>query len=221
MTQQPDTHAIALYLEAHPHFFDDHPELLAGLRLNTALGGRTVSLQDRQVEVLREKIRQLELKLANLGRVAKANEAIMANFHRWTLRLLTAETQETLPGVMVAAMRDTFAVPAASLRLWQAGPQAQAWAAEGDVEAVRAYADQLSQPYCGPAKDQPGVSWLDDAASMQSAVLIALRAPGQAQSFGLLVLGSPDPQRFSSDLATDFLTQIGETASAALQGMTA
>jgi uncharacterized protein YigA (DUF484 family) len=35
-------------------------------------------------------------------------------------------------------------------------------------------------------------------------------------TFGLLVLGSPDPQRFSADMATDFLVQIGETASAAL-----
>jgi uncharacterized protein YigA (DUF484 family) len=34
---------------------------------------------------------------------------------------------------------------------------------------------------------------------------------------GLLVLASPDPQRFSSDMATDVLSRIGETASAVLQ----
>jgi uncharacterized protein YigA (DUF484 family) len=43
---------------------------------------------------------------------------------------------------------------------------------------------------------------------------VPLRAGGGA--FGLLVLGSPDPERFSASMATDFLVHIGETASAAL-----
>jgi uncharacterized protein YigA (DUF484 family) len=43
---------------------------------------------------------------------------------------------------------------------------------------------------------------------------LPLRANGSA--FGLLVLGSPDPERFSAAMATDFLVHIGETASTAL-----
>ena len=35
-------------------------------------------------------------------------------------------------------------------------------------------------------------------------------------AFGMLVLASPDPQRFESGLATDFLERIAELASAAL-----
>ena len=49
--------------------------------------------------------------------------------------------------------------------------------------------------------------------------IIPLRKSGDSKTFGLLVLGSPDPQRFSSELATDFLTRIGDTAGAALQGL--
>jgi uncharacterized protein YigA (DUF484 family) len=49
---------------------------------------------------------------------------------------------------------------------------------------------------------------------VRSTVLVPLRAAGSA--FGLLVLGSPDPERFSASMATDFLVHIGETASAAL-----
>ncbi len=73
MTEPTNAQAVADYLAAHPEFFEDNPALTASLKLSSALGGRTVSLQDRQVEVLREKIRQLELKLSGLMRVAKDN----------------------------------------------------------------------------------------------------------------------------------------------------
>ena len=52
--------------------------------------------------------------------------------------------------------------------------------------------------------------------SIQSIAMLPLRVDGAPHAFGLLVLGSPDPARFTSDMATDFLTRIGETASAAL-----
>jgi uncharacterized protein YigA (DUF484 family) len=58
------------------------------------------------------------------------------------------------------------------------------------------------------------VHWLDDSTDVRSTVLVPLRAGGPA--FGLLVLGSPDPDRFSASMGTDFLVHIGETASAAL-----
>jgi uncharacterized protein YigA (DUF484 family) len=54
---------------------------------------------------------------------------------------------------------------------------------------------------------------------MQSVALLSLQNLDTKKSFGLLVLGSTDPQRFSADLATDFLTRIAHTAGAALQNM--
>ena len=92
MTATPDAHAVALYLEDHPNFFEDHPDLIAGFKLTTALGGRTVSLQERQVEVLREKIRNLELQLVNQSRYAKDNDGIMVKIHEWTLKLLAVRS---------------------------------------------------------------------------------------------------------------------------------
>jgi len=46
--------------------------------------------------------------------------------------------------------------------------------------------------------------------------MLPLRVGAAPEAFGLLVLGSPDPSRFSADMATDFLSRISETASAAL-----
>ena len=56
-----------------------------------------------------------------------------------------------------------------------------------------------------------------DAKSM---ALIPLRTdPSDATTpatFGMLVLASPDPTRYTADMGTDFLARIGEVASAAL-----
>jgi uncharacterized protein YigA (DUF484 family) len=218
MTAKLDSHLVALYLEDNPHFFEEYPELMAGLRLTTPLGGRTVSLQERQLEVMREKVKLLELKLVNLTRVAKDNDAIIEKFHQWVRTLFMSRDEADLPEALLQAIRDAFGVPGASLRLWTAA-QEDAWFAAGDLAAAHELADQLEHPYCGTGKGKAGVEWLDDAANMQSVALVALRKPDSKQSFGLLVLGSPDPQRFSAELATDFLGRIGATASAALQGL--
>ena len=46
--------------------------------------------------------------------------------------------------------------------------------------------------------------------------MIPLRHAGTPGAFGLLVLGSPDPTRYSADMGTEFLARLGETASAGL-----
>lgn len=220
MTASLDARSVALYLKDNPRFFDDHPELLIGLRLTTQLGGRTVSLQERQAEILREKLKALELKLSHLNRIAKENDAIMAKFHMWVDTLLLSQANDKSPDTLIDAMRDGFGIQSVSLRLWDvADEHGNAWFAQKVSEETREFANQLQQPYCGPATGQPGVVWLDDAANMQSAALLSLQNLDTKKSFGLLVLGSTDPQRFSADLATDFLTRIAHTAGAALQNM--
>ena len=216
MTQAIDANAVALYLEDHPQFFDQHPDLIAGLKLTTALGGRTVSLQERQVEVLREKVRQAELKLVNQGHVARENEAIMEKFHQWILKLLSSADGRQPQGLL-NSLRECFDVPAASLRLWNShGYSSDNWHQGPGLDEARSFANQQLTPYCGSPSGKPGIDWLDDASAMQSVALVTLRKPSESDSFGLLVLGSPDARRFSPDLATDILRRIGETASAAL-----
>ena len=217
MTQPPDSASVAQYLQQHPDFFDQHPEIVAALRLTTALGGRTVSLQERQVEILRDKIRQLELKLATFTRNASGNELIMANLHQWTLQLIADAAPSDLPSVVVNATQSCFDVPQVTIRLWHTATEFSEEDFVVNDEDARAFADTHDAPVCGAAAGQPGTLWLDDAASMQSVALVPLRKSGAESSFGLLVLGSPDPQRFAADLATDILTRIGEIASARLQ----
>ena len=63
-TADSEEESIAAYLQHHPEFFERHQAVLARLKLPHARGGSTISLVERQIEVLREKQAQLEGKLS-------------------------------------------------------------------------------------------------------------------------------------------------------------
>ena len=210
-----DSAAVAQYLADHPRFFEEHAGLLGDVKLSSPLTGKAVSLQERQMEVMRAKYNALELRMAELMRTAADNTVILNRFHAWHLALLKSHGGAAMARDLVDALVTHFGVPQATLRLWNVRPEhADAWFAGNVAEDARLFAASLRAPYCGPNKDFEAVRWLDDAANMRSTVLLPLTSEGV--SFGLLVMGSPDAERFSPVMATDFLVQLGQSASAAL-----
>jgi uncharacterized protein len=215
MTFAPDSATVAQFLADNPDFFEEHAGLLGEVKLSSPLTGKAVSLQERQMEVMRAKYNALELRLAELVRVAAENTFILERFHAWHLALLRSEGGAAIAHDLVAGLIHHFGVPQAALRLWDVAPEhAGAPFALGVSEDARLFAASLRAPYCGPNKDFEAVRWLDDADTVRSTVLLPLVQ--DEQTFGLLVLGSPDADRFSPAMATDFLVQLGASASAAL-----
>jgi uncharacterized protein YigA (DUF484 family) len=215
MTATLDSAAVAQYLADHPHFFEEYAGLLGEVRLASPVTGKAVSLQERQMEVMRDKYRMLELRMAELVRVAQDNAAIAARFHAWTGSLLASKGGAAMPRDLLDGLVDHFHVPQATLRLWDVAPEhAGHWFTQGVTDDARLFASGLRAPYCGPNNDFEAVRWFDDGAAVQSVVMLPLSA-GSA-TFGLLILGSPDLERFTSQMGTDFLVHILETASAAL-----
>lgn len=217
MNRQIDSNAVADYLADNPHFFEEHSELLAKVKLTSPLAGRTVSLQERQMEVVREKVRGLELRLSELMRMAQENDAITQKLMQWTHSLLLARNDVDLPHVLISGLQTIFSVPHATLRIWGvAADYSHTWFAADVSSDVRLFCDGLAVPYCGPNQDFEAATWIDEAQAVRSVAMLPLRVNGASEAFGLLVLGSDDAARFSADMATDFLEKIGETASAAL-----
>src|SRR5882724_8085776 len=91
---ETEEESVASYLQRNPDFFERHQAVLARLRLPHARGGSTISLVERQIEVLREKQAALEAKLAEFVRVARANDALADKLHRFTRQLLRAGSRE-------------------------------------------------------------------------------------------------------------------------------
>ena len=217
MTTTLDSTAVAQFLAQHPAFFESHAELLGSLRLSTPLGGRTLSLQERQMEVLREKLKGMEMRLSDLLRMGQENDAIGDKFQHWTRALLLARNDVDLPHTLISGLQSIFGVPHATLRLWGVADEfSHAWFAEGVSADARIFSSSLSAPFCGRNNDFEAAAWLDDAPAVQSLAMLPLRVGAAPEAFGLLVLGSADPGRFTADMATDFLARIGETSSAAL-----
>lgn len=208
---------IANYLANTPAFFERHAELLGAVQLTSPHGQRAVSLQERQMEMLREKIKGLEGKIIEMIRHSQENVAIADRLHRWTRALMLTAAPADLPDMVVRELMHHFLVPQAGLRVWDADPAfADLPFARGVSDDVKILAASLTVPYCGVNSGFEAVQWLDDPASTMSLAMIPLRHGATEQAFGLLVLASPDPTRFGASMGTDFLLRIGEIASAAL-----
>lgn len=213
---------IAQFLARTPGFFERHAELLASVQLCSGHDDRVVSLPERQAGLLRAKIKGLETRVAEMIRHGQDNLVIAGKMQSWTRRLLQTAQARDLPGAIVHGLAAEFQIPQAAIRLWGVDP---AHAGEGfalDVSVdVQNFAASLSVPYCGANPGIEAARWLPDAAQAQSMALIALRTGLGAPVSGLLVLASPDAQRFHSGMGTEFLECLGDLAGAALSRLQA
>lgn len=208
-----DANEVARYLQDHPEFFEQYAELLLQLTIPSPHGGRAVSITERQMGALRDKVKQLEAKLAELIRFGEENDAIAAKVHRLGVALVAAADRGAVMGALHAHLGGSFAVPHVALRLWHAagdGPESTPVSAE-----ARNFAETLTHPYCGPGGGPDVIGWFGEGgAHVRSLAFLALREGGQ--TFGLLVMGSEEQQRFYPGMGTLYLEQIGEMAAAAL-----
>lgn len=206
---------IAEFLIQTPEFFERHADLLSSVRLVSPHGGRAVSLQERQAEMLREKIKVLELRFMELMRHGNDNMLLHEKMQNWVLQLLFATDPAHLPSALVHGLCSEFDVPQAALRLWDlAEGHAEASFAAPVSEDVHQLATSLATPYVGVNSGFEPVQWLDEPAAAASLVLLPLRVGSSV--FGLLVLASPDASRYQATMGTEFLERLGELASAAL-----
>src|SRR5262245_34012000 len=103
---QTDEERIERYLSLNPDFFERHLPLLARMRLPHMRTGSTVSLVERQVEVLREQKSDADRRLAEFVSVARANDSLADRIHRFTRRLLRAPSAVAALGALEASLRE-------------------------------------------------------------------------------------------------------------------
>jgi uncharacterized protein YigA (DUF484 family) len=211
---------IANYLANTPDFFQRHAELLATVQFTSPHSHRAVSLQERQAEMLREKIKLLEQRLMEMIRHGNDNVLLSDKILRWARNLLQTGDVQSLPQQITQDIENQFSVPQVGLRVWgaAAGHVGQAYAIDVSDDA-KVFASSLMEPFCGLNTGFEAATWLQEPVGVTSLALIPLRNPADAltsPAFGMLVLASTDAQRFTSGMGTDFLARIGELASAAL-----
>jgi uncharacterized protein YigA (DUF484 family) len=209
-------------LQAYPDFFERNGALLAKLRLPHLRDAKsTVSLVERQVEVLRDRNQSLERKLKELVDVARTNDALADRIHRLSQRLIRALTLEDTIRALEASLREDFDARNSVLVLFleqarglDAGRFLKAAdAADAELRSFEPLL-QAGKPRCGQIRDaQRDLLFGKDSVEIGSVALTPLGTHG---AVGILAIGASDAERFHPGMSTEFLTRIGELAANAL-----
>lgn len=209
---------VVQYLQDNPQFFDEHADLLANIQApNAEKSDKVISFSDRQIATLRNKNLKLQDKLLELISFGERNDDISTKMHRISLALLTcANLDDTLHKVKFNLCED-FSVPHVAIRLWGISDiegnseQPEFTVTNKDIHAI---AENLTQPYCGPHVADEIKDWFgEDAVHLQSFSTITLRT---TETIGMLVLASPEAQRFNAEMETLHLKRLGELVSTTL-----
>jgi uncharacterized protein YigA (DUF484 family) len=211
---------IAGWLRSNPEFFQRNSELLATLRVPHDAGSGSVSLIERQVDLLREKNHSADTRFTELVTIARANEQLGERIHRFTRRLMRAPTRRAILVEIEQGLREDFDVNQSVLLLFGAGTDQAGLRfvrrLPGDDAALAGFGTLFAtgKPRCGQVRDtQREFLFGADAPGVGSVALIPL---GDGTPFGMLALASNDSQRFHPGMSTDFLARLGELTSDAL-----
>ena len=215
---------VADYLQTHPDFFERNAALLAKLRLPHLRDmGATVSLVERQVEVLRERNQSLERKLKELVDVARSNDTLADRIHRLSQRLIQAHSLLDTINAVETSLREDFDAMHSVLVLFleQArtlAPEAGQFLRSGDpTDAdIKTFESllQSGKPRCGQVRDaQRDYLFGKDSVAIGSVALTPLGPKGE---LGILAIGASDAERFHPAMSTEFLSRIGELVTYAL-----
>lgn len=204
---------IASYLEQHPDFFLRHPEVLEQLDLRHHAAKGTVSLIERQVQVLRDRNHTLDRQLRELVAIARENDVLAARLHRFALAMADSASLDDVFDNAYEMLRREFKLDAVAIIVQSqpntAFPRSEFVGNDPRVRAVLRQFSRSAKPICGGKHDESMTKYLfgAQAPSVKSSALIPFGARGPN---AVLCLGSHDPRRFHSGMGTVYLVQIAD-----------
>ncbi len=215
---------VACYLRTHSDFFTHHVDLIETLSIPHETGV-AVSLVERQVELLRNKNRELDQKLHQLIKVAKDNEKVSHRLHAITLGLVSIRGfDETLSGIHDLIHAD-FPGTKVNMRLFdvlQETSVKDCQSMEKSLQKSKLVQDLFSSRRRGVAflttrQIENVFNNEEEQLPIRSAAAVALKKDDQ---LGVLFLGSTDVNRFQNGMGTLFLGNLGEILGSKLQQFT-
>jgi len=209
-------HEVAAWLRRHPAFLKQFPDLALSLVVPRDEGPAS-SLASYQLEVLRDKNRELSRRLQELFGNAQDNERLAVRTHQLALALMRQHDAASTLRAMAASLAEDFNGDLVRIVLFEpvAGLDDVDWlqVIAGDDARLASFRDALldGEPISGRLHpDKHALLYGARAEEVQSSALLPL--PG----VGVVAVGSRDPNRFYPGMGTLFLRMMGETLVAAL-----
>jgi len=215
--------AVIDHLQRNPDFFERHPQLLTKLNVPHERGAATVSLVERQVQVLRDKNQLLDGKLREFVDVARGNDELVDKIHRLSCRLIKARGAVQIVDALEESLRQDFDANEWLIVITRTDVPELARLDHRHLRVAPRGASELrsfdtffeaAKPRCGQIRDsQRDYLFGPGTIEIGSAALVPL---GPNASYGVLAIGSHDRDRFISTMSTDYLARIGDLVSAAV-----
>jgi uncharacterized protein YigA (DUF484 family) len=208
-------HEVAAWLRRHPKFLAQFPDLALSMVVPRE-DGPAASLASYQLEVLREKNRELNRRLSDLFANAQDNERLAVRTHQLAIALMHAATPAETVKAMAAVLTEDFNGDAVRMVLFEpvedlSPDWLQVLPARDKRMAPFKDALEKGEPICGRLNpDKLPLLFGEDTENSASVALIPM--PG----VGLVAVGSSDGNRFFPGMGTLFLRLMGETFAAAL-----
>jgi len=217
ITEKLGAHEVAAWLRRHPKFLQQFPDLAISMVVPRE-DGPAASLASYQLDVLRDKNRELSRRLHELFANAQENERLAVRTHQLTLGLMRQHNAADTLRAMAASLAEDFQGDLVRIVLFEpvAGLGDEDWlqVIAGDDARLAPFRDALVQgePICGRLHpDKNALLYGVRAADVQSSALLPLPA------VGLLAVGSFAPNRFFPGMGTLFLRMMGEAFVVGLQ----
>ena len=210
-------HQVAAFLRRHPKFLEQYPDLAVSLVLPKQ-EGQTSSLASYQLDVLRDKNRELNRRLAELFANAQDNERLAVRAHQLGLALMRADSAANTLRAMVACLREDFAGDDVRVIVFDAIDDLaqtdwlQTIAARDKRMAPFIDVIKSNEPLCGRLNpDKLALLFGGQSPNAASVALLPLAG------VGLLAVGSSDGNRFFPGMGTLFLRLMAESLVAAMK----
>jgi uncharacterized protein YigA (DUF484 family) len=202
---------VEIFLRDHPDFFMSRDGLLSELNLPHE-SGAAISLVERQVSVLRDRSRDLRKRLSHLLDTARENDRLFLKTQDLVLGLLEAKSLDEIITTVQETLRDAYQVDTNSLILFGTPEQfGNINAHIVSLEDARAHIGNLlhtNKASCGALREtEMAFLFPETPGSVGSAAVAPLQ---HSSTFGLLAIGSFDPDRYRSSMGTLFLSYIAE-----------
>jgi hypothetical protein len=194
---------LAEFLRENPTIFQQHPELLELVTLSDSRG--TASLLERQVAMMKERLKEHQSQQSQFIQVARENEQISDNFTDVICQMIGFTNLSEFATEFPTKLCNKFEIDEVAFKTAQ-GTERRPSDNESYVDTLRRLVN--NRAVCDnrwPSHIMNLIFSID----INSAALIPMRTPHSKQPLGVLALGSRDPDRYTNDLGTAHLDRLG------------
>jgi uncharacterized protein YigA (DUF484 family) len=196
------------YLKNHDDFLQRNPDMLDYLHVSHA-SGSAISLVEKQASVMRERNMDMRQRLKTLTANARDNDMLYEQTRALVLKLLEADSTESLYSIFMASMATDFRVEHASMILYGEHSSNEGWRVETQ-DTVKTQIGSLFRGHkavCGALRKEELNFLFPEGSGVGSAALVPL---SNTEQLGLIAVGSSDANYYNSKVGTLFLSHIAD-----------